>query len=192
MRIAYLECFSGISGDMFMGALVDAGVPPSLLQNAVAALNVGARLEISRVVRSGISATKVDVWVHGEKDLPREEYRERRSAISGSASARRHEPEPNHEHGDDKGHDHLHARGHSHSLDHGRGIAEIRKIICAAAISEEREKPRHGLSRQIGGLHGGIEQALKRGGNIAVGIHLVEQPGRGTSLHLVADLGLER
>jgi uncharacterized protein (DUF111 family) len=70
MRIAYLECFSGISGDMFMGALVDAGVAPKILEEAVAALNIGARLEISRVVRSGISATKVDVWVDGEKDLP--------------------------------------------------------------------------------------------------------------------------
>src|ERR1700722_20990655 len=74
MRIAYLECFSGMSGDMFMGALIDAGVPPQTLVETVAALNLGARLEISRVVRSGISATKVDVWVNGEKDLPREEY----------------------------------------------------------------------------------------------------------------------
>src|SRR6266498_2953611 len=74
MRIAYLECFSGMSGDMFLGALIDAGVPPQLLHDTVAVLNVGARLEISRVVRSGISATKVDVWVNGEKDLPREEY----------------------------------------------------------------------------------------------------------------------
>src|SRR5580693_2737387 len=78
MRIAYLECFSGISGDMFLGALVDTGVPPKVLEDAVAALNVGARLEISRVVRSGISSTKVDVWVDGEKDLPREEYWKRR------------------------------------------------------------------------------------------------------------------
>src|SRR5271166_2125572 len=74
MRIAYLECFSGMSGDMFLGALVDSGVSPRMLEDAVAALNIGARLEISRVVRSGISATKVDVWVDGEKDLPREEY----------------------------------------------------------------------------------------------------------------------
>ena len=74
MRIAYLECFSGISGDMFLGALVDAGVPPRLLEVTVAALDVGARLAISRVVRSGISATKVDVYVGNEKDLPREEY----------------------------------------------------------------------------------------------------------------------
>jgi len=56
---------------MFMGALVDAGVAPQTLEDAVAALHVGARLEISRVVRSGISAAKVDVWVDGEKDLPR-------------------------------------------------------------------------------------------------------------------------
>jgi pyridinium-3,5-bisthiocarboxylic acid mononucleotide nickel chelatase len=77
MRIAYLECFSGISGDMFLGALVDAGVSPQLLEEAVAALGVGARLEISRVARSGISATKVDVWVDGEKDMPREEFWQR-------------------------------------------------------------------------------------------------------------------
>lgn len=61
MRTAYLECFSGISGDMFLGALVDSGVSPQLLHNAVAALDIGARLEISRVKRGGISATKVDV-----------------------------------------------------------------------------------------------------------------------------------
>ncbi len=74
MRIAYLECFSGISGDMFLGALVDAGVAPQLLQDTVAALGVDAKLEVSKVMRSGISATKVDVWVDGEKDMPREEY----------------------------------------------------------------------------------------------------------------------
>src|ERR1700679_1729781 len=77
MRIAYLECFSGMSGDMFLGAVVDAGVPARELEEAVSALGVGARLEISRVMRSGISATKVDVWVDGEKDLPREQNWER-------------------------------------------------------------------------------------------------------------------
>src|SRR6185437_6189104 len=61
MRIAYLECFSGISGDMFMGALIDAGVPPEVFIRTVEALSVDARLEIRRVDRSGISATKVDV-----------------------------------------------------------------------------------------------------------------------------------
>jgi uncharacterized protein (TIGR00299 family) protein len=61
MRIGYLECFSGISGDMLLGALVDAGVPFALLEQTTAALNVGARLEARRVTRGGIAGTKVDV-----------------------------------------------------------------------------------------------------------------------------------
>jgi uncharacterized protein (TIGR00299 family) protein len=120
MRIAYLDCFSGISGDMFLGALVDAGVSPKLLEETVAALNIGARLEISRVTRGGIAATKVDVYSHGEKDLPREVFWEK----GGHAH----------------GHDHAH---HDHSPAevpqqhaHGRGLAEIREIIGKAAISE--------------------------------------------------------
>src|SRR5258706_13839107 len=94
MRIAYLDCFSGISGDMFLGALVDAGVSPRLLEEAVAALDVGARLEISRVVRGGISATKVDVYSHGEKDLPRVVFWEQQ--------------------GQGHGHPHGHGQGHEH------------------------------------------------------------------------------
>ncbi|HZE23123.1 MAG TPA: nickel pincer cofactor biosynthesis protein LarC [Blattabacteriaceae bacterium] len=98
MRIAYLECFSGISGDMFLGALVDAGVPPEVLIRTVEALGVDARLEISRVDRSGISATKVDVIAAGEKELPREEFwqeavNNQQSAVSpATALADAHSP----------------------------------------------------------------------------------------------------
>ena len=90
MRLAYLDCFSGISGDMFLGALLDAGLPASVLEETVAALNVGARLEISRVSRGGISATKVDVWVGDEKDLPREQV----SHVHEQGHAHHHEHAP--------------------------------------------------------------------------------------------------
>jgi pyridinium-3,5-bisthiocarboxylic acid mononucleotide nickel chelatase len=149
MRIAYLECFSGISGDMFLGALMDAGVPASLLKQTVAALKVGARLEISLVVRSGISATKVDVLVGGEKDLPREEYWKRRQNHSHEASDHEHSHEHGHGHSHQDEHSYQHEESrasrtlrheHPHSHEHGRGLTEIREIISAASISETAKK----------------------------------------------------
>src|ERR1017187_500923 len=61
MRIGYLECFSGISGDMLLGAMVDAGVSFDCLDRTTDALNVGARLQMRKVSRGGLAATKVDV-----------------------------------------------------------------------------------------------------------------------------------
>src|SRR5882672_189513 len=107
MRIAYLECFSGISGDMFLGALLDAGVPPEVLTRTVEALGVDARLEISRVDRSGISATKLDVIAAGEKELPREEFWA--EALSTQQAALNPEKPSSVAHS----HDHSHSHGHS-------------------------------------------------------------------------------
>src|SRR5580692_82078 len=143
MRIAYLECFSGISGDMFLGALVDAGVPARVLEETVAALGVGAKLEVSRVVRAGISATKVDVYVDGGKLLPREEYSEQ-------------EHEHEHSHGDG-GHSHSHPGESSragapapHEHSHGRGLNEIREIISAASISDRAKKTAIAIFEALG------------------------------------------
>lgn len=110
MRIAYLDCFSGISGDMFLGALVDAGVPFELFEHTVATLNVGATLERSHVTRNGIAATKIDVLVNGVKDMPRDEFWATNQHQDESASVR------------------------SHS--HGRHLSSILKIIAATPISE--------------------------------------------------------
>ena len=132
---------------MFLGALVEAGVSPKLLEDTVAALDIGARLEISRVVRSGISATKVDVYSHGEKDLPREVFWEQ------GGHSHSHDHSHDHEHGHSHGHTHSHgqreadARQHESSEqssragvpaphEHGRGLNEIRQIIGKASISE--------------------------------------------------------
>jgi uncharacterized protein (TIGR00299 family) protein len=140
MRIAYLDCFSGISGDMFLGALIDAGVSPRLFEQAVEALAIGAKLEISRVNRSGITATKVDVIVNGKKDSPRltGEAPVRlppagRSLRAGSAphAPAPHTPAP---HGHSHTDDHEREHGHHHRPDakHGRGLKQIQQIIEAA------------------------------------------------------------
>src|SRR5277367_2061184 len=118
MRIAYLECFSGISGDMFLGALVDAGVSPRLLEETVAALGIGAHLKISKVVRSGISATKVDVCVAGEPAEVSPVPANSNPAHNDSAHGHHHHESP--------------AAPAPHS--HGRGLVEILEIIRESAI----------------------------------------------------------
>jgi pyridinium-3,5-bisthiocarboxylic acid mononucleotide nickel chelatase len=143
MRIAYLECFSGISGDMFMGALLDAGVAPDVFQDAVAALKIGARLEISRVVRAGIWATKADVWVNGEKDSPREKHWEQKHLHHQHSQGEPHA----HDHAE---HSHSQADGHSHSHEHGRGLTEIRQIISAASISNGAKKTAIQIFEELG------------------------------------------
>ncbi|MGA8273989.1 MAG: nickel pincer cofactor biosynthesis protein LarC [Candidatus Sulfotelmatobacter sp.] len=156
MRIAYLECFSGISGDMFLGALIGAGVPRNTLEQAVAALEVGARLEISRVVRSGISATKVDVYADGQKDLPREEYGKKQSSDHHEHEHQHpHDHEASHTHGVEHAssslpHGHLHSHEHSHSQEHGRGLTEIRKIISEATISNGAKKTAIAIFEALG------------------------------------------
>jgi hypothetical protein len=156
MRIAYLDCFSGMSGDMFLGALVDAGVPVHLLEETVAALNVGARLEISRVQRSGISATKVDVYVGGEKELPREVYWEQKGHNHGR----------DHSHPHSHDHEHVQLREHnysqeskepsppaaptSHQHEHGRGLKEIREIIRNSKIAESAKQTAIAIFETLG------------------------------------------
>ena len=67
MRVAYLDCFAGISGDMFLGALLDAGVEVRVLEEATAAMGLGASLRIRKVDRCGITSTKVDVMKDGRR-----------------------------------------------------------------------------------------------------------------------------
>ena len=133
MRIAYLDCFSGISGDMFLGALVDAGVSPKLLEDTVAALDIGARLEISRVVRGGISAAKVDVYSNGEKDLPREVFWQQQG--HGHTHDHQHLEPVLGQSAVTTQHDHSHDNHSHHTHSHGRSLTEIRAIIGKAAIS---------------------------------------------------------
>ena len=60
----YIDCFSGISGDMFLGAMVDMGVPLEVLSQGLDALGLPElKITAEKVTRNGIAATKVDVVV---------------------------------------------------------------------------------------------------------------------------------
>ncbi len=61
MKICYLDAFSGISGDMLVGALADAGAPQDALLDGLNGLGLGASYEFTRTRRGGISATKFHV-----------------------------------------------------------------------------------------------------------------------------------
>ncbi len=126
MKIGYLECFAGISGDMLLGALVDAGVSAELLRSTVRALDLGAELHVERVNRSGIQSTKVDVLVDGKPaDAPQPDV------TTHAHAGHRH----GHSHGEsDQKHPH-HEPGHRHV--HGRDWANIRTLIEQAALPED-------------------------------------------------------
>jgi pyridinium-3,5-bisthiocarboxylic acid mononucleotide nickel chelatase len=162
-RIAYLECFSGVSGDMFLGALIDAGVPLRVLEEAVSALEVGAELRVNRVDRSGITATKVDVLVDGEPDRPRGSVehlhpQDHKHAHEHSRLAHDH-PEASvpqvHAPGlgvnlDDSEHLHVSRTGVSAQNAHGRHLSEIKRIIGAAKISELAKKKAIAIFEALG------------------------------------------
>lgn len=71
MRIAYLDAFSGIAGDMTLGALLDLGLPRDILEEGIAKLGLkGIEIRTREAKKNGIRATKVDVLISGEKELP--------------------------------------------------------------------------------------------------------------------------
>jgi hypothetical protein len=67
MRIAYIDAFSGIAGDMTVAALIDAGAPAETLCAGLDSLGTGARFTVSKVKRKGIAATKFDIEYEDRK-----------------------------------------------------------------------------------------------------------------------------
>jgi hypothetical protein len=128
MRIAYLECFSGLSGDMFLGALVDAGVSLDLLNETAGALNIGAHLHARKVSRGGIAGTKADVHTA-------ESATAAHSHDHTHANDHAHEHDHAHDHAPARDHDHAHGHNHDHAHDH-RSLSTILKIIEAATLPE--------------------------------------------------------
>ena len=147
-RILYFDCFSGASGDMVLGALLDAGLPLDELRRALGSLAIGIDVTADRVQRSGVSATKFRVNEGDEP--PRAHEHPIEHDHHHHHDDHHHEP---HRHDHDHGHDHEHAHGgegrspqspapsprpHPH-----RSVAEIAGLIDRSALSaggKERSK----------------------------------------------------
>lgn len=85
MRIGYFDCFSGVSGDMLLGALVDAGLDIKELQKGLMGIKIsGYRVSASKVKKEGIEGTKVDVIIE-ETQQPHRKLKDIEVIIRNSA-----------------------------------------------------------------------------------------------------------
>ncbi len=166
MRIAWLECFAGVAGDMFVAAALDAGVPFAEIEQAVAALDMGVTLQRETVDRSGISSTRFRVMVDGAPAEAAERARGEDAHAHGDEHLHDHEHPHTHEdghkheeknqHAHSHAHEHSHERSHEHGHAHGRSLKQIRKLIAEAPLA-------HGIRQratQIFELLGAVEAKI--------------------------------
>ena len=152
----YLDCTTGISGDMLVAALLDLGADREVLQRALGSIQAdGFRTRISRVVKSGIDACDFDVELSEEHENHDHDMEYLFGTDSRESHGHRHhdghdhdDHEHRHEHGHDHDdHEHRHEHGHDHDdheygHEHGhhhhehRHLAQIYEIIKGCDMTE--------------------------------------------------------
>jgi uncharacterized protein (TIGR00299 family) protein len=139
LRIAYLDIFCGISGDMMLGALIDAGVDPDKLRAELQKLPVqGWELQVSEIQKGGLRATKVDVLLTGEG-----------AALAPGAD---HDHGHSHDHAHEHGHDHKHGHDHDHRHNHDHGHDQAHDRHHSPAPGHEHDA-KHGDDHRSGHNH---------------------------------------
>ena len=112
----YLDCPSGISGDMAVAALLDLGADEKVLRSALLSLPVsGYEIKISRVMKSGLDTCDFDVVL----DEAHENHDHDMEYLHGHEHEHHHEHDHEHEHHHDHEHEHEHHHDHEHGHDHG-------------------------------------------------------------------------
>lgn len=131
-KTLYLECYSGISGDMTVAALLDLGADRELLKESLKSLPVGGfRTEITRVKKSGLDACDFSVILEQDNHDHDMEY------LHGSEKSYT----GHHEHSHEVNHEHHHGHTHSHEHPHEhRGMKEITEIIQKSEMTVRAKK----------------------------------------------------
>ena len=131
-KTLYLECYSGISGDMTVAALLDLGADREVLKESLKSLPVGGfRTEITRVKKSGLDACDFSVIL--EQDNHDHDMKYLHGSEKSYAGHHEHSHEVNHEH--HHGHTHSHEHPHEH-----RGMKEITEIIQKSEMTARAKK----------------------------------------------------
>ncbi len=136
----YLECYSGISGDMFAAAMIALGASREKLMEALDSLKLNVRIEIGNTEKCGIRATTFEVHDEDGGDRCRKEETGapagKACCHAGHGGPERHDHD-GHGHGQEHGHEHGHEHGDEHDHEHEhRGLKEITEIIMASAMTE--------------------------------------------------------
>ncbi len=137
MKIAYCDCFSGISGDMFLGALVDAGLPVEKLEMELQRLGLPEKfsLKAAQVKKGAISATLIQIEIKDEP-LTGSDRMDHEESNHAETHNPEHEHDSEHHHGHDGDHDQLHGHDHiHHEHTHSRSLADIAGLIEASPLS---------------------------------------------------------
>lgn len=150
-RVIYFDCFSGVAGDMLLGALLDAGVPLDALRAALGSLGIDHDIETARVVRAGVSATYVTVVPKPGKALGHEPGHSHppRDHSHEHGHAPHHDHDHGHDHGHGHSHHHAHGHGHAHGEDGHRTVAEIVHLIGHSALSPAGKARASGMIQRL-------------------------------------------
>jgi pyridinium-3,5-bisthiocarboxylic acid mononucleotide nickel chelatase len=143
-RIAYIDCFSGASGDMFLGALLDLGLPIDGLRAALGSLAIEyGTVSADRVLRAGVSATKFLVQESPVAEVATGGHRH-------SHGEGRHAHHHHHDHSHE--HDHHHHAAHVHEPQHGshHSLKVIAGFIERSALTREGKDRAIHLFRRLG------------------------------------------
>lgn len=166
MKTLYLDLFSGISGDMFLGALVDLGVDFLKLEGELARLDLGGyHLSLARQNRQGIEGTKFEVNLEDDDHHHHHHDDPGHGHDHGDAHGHGHPHDPGHDSLHETAHhSHLHQHGHAaphtheHEHSHGRTFVEIAALIQASPLSDWVKQKAVAVFRRVaiaeGKIHG--------------------------------------